>query len=284
MACGTGARFGQRVRYRDRQTMCCFSVATPIGLVARLLARPVHVSATNLFARMIAPGVQALAYGMNLDTRDPVAMVLPLPVVPGSGDDAVTFIDLAKEPRMFADLAGLFEIMPQVARKGGFSLPLPTRKALVVHKVGSFVASYVPARADFARLDPRFRLPAALFEAVPHYADHGFAVFQLAPGKVTVHPMAMTFPTREPSRLFFPTVHVHDGRFHPKATFDHVLYFQTPRCTQRPETVPLGSFEDSAVAWILPPKDYEGLVVPGQPMLRRTLRGKRANEDTWIAA
>jgi hypothetical protein len=84
--------------------------------------------------------------------------------------------------------------------------------------------------------------------------------------------------------MFFPTVHVHDGRFHPRAKFDHALYFQTPRCTHQPEAVPLDIFEDSAVAWNAPRKDYEGLVVPGQPMLRRTLRGKRANEDTWIAA
>jgi hypothetical protein len=267
------------------QTMCCFSVATPIGLVARLFARPVHVSATNIFARMIAPGVQGLAYGMDLDTREPVAMVLPLPVVPGSGEDAVTFVDLAKEPQMFAQLAAMFEFMqPAMTLRGGVLLPLPERKPLVVHKVGSFVASYVPTRADFARLDPRFRLPEALFDAVPRYADHGFAVFQLEPGKVTIHPMAMTFATREPARLFFPTVHVHDGRFHPKAKFDHALYFQTPRCTERSGTVPIVSFEDSAVAWSLPRKDYEGLVAPGQPMLCRTLRGKRANEDTWIAA
>jgi hypothetical protein len=48
--------------------------------------------------------------------------------------------------------------------------------------------------------------------------------------------------------------------------------------------VPLGSFEDSAVAWSLSHEDYEGLVVSGEPMLRCTLRGKRANEDTSIAA
>jgi len=54
--------------------MCGFSVATPVGFVARLFARPVHVSATNILARMIAPSVQALAYGMNLDAR-PVEVV-----------------------------------------------------------------------------------------------------------------------------------------------------------------------------------------------------------------
>lgn len=264
--------------------MCCFSVTTPLGLIARLFQRPVHVSATNILARMIAPGVQGLAYGMNLETREPVAMVLPLPVAPGSGEHAVTFVDLSAEPQMFVQLAQLFEFMQPAARKGGFSFPSRSAPTLVVHRVGSFVASYVPTRADFARLDPRFRLPDVLFDAVPHYADYGFAVFQLEPGKVTVHPMAMTFPTRDPQRLFFPTVHVHDGRFHPKAKFDHALYYQTPRRTAVGEVLPFSGFEGDAVAWTTPAKAYEGLAVAGQAIMRRRLRGKLANADTWIAA
>lgn len=264
--------------------MCCFTVATPLGLFARLFARPVHVSATNILARMVVPGVQALAYGMNLEAREPVAMVLPLPVAPGSGEDAVTFVDLSKQPRMFADLASLFEIVQPASRGGGMRFSLPQAKTLVVHRVGSFVASYVPSRADFARLDPRFRLPEVLFDAVPHYADYGFSVFQLEPGKVTVHPMAMKFPTRDASRLFFPTVHVHDGRFRATAKFDHALYYQVPRCARRAETMPFETFEGDAVAWGAPSRDYEGLIAPMTPLVRRTLRGKRANEDTWVTA
>ena len=264
--------------------MCCFSVATPLGLFARLFARPVHVSATNILARMLSPGVQALAYGMNLDAREPVAMVLPLPVAPGRGDDAVAFVDLSAEPQMFVHLASMFDIMQPLARKGGFAFPSRAMPMLVVHKVGAFVASYVPTRADFTRLGPRFRLPDVLFDAVPHYADYGFAVFQLEPGKVTVHPMAMTFPTRDPNQLYFPTVHVHDGRFHATAKFDHALYYQTPRRTQRADNMPLEGFEGDVVAWGTPSKDYAGLVVPQQAMIRRTLRGKLANADTWIAA
>ncbi len=264
--------------------MCCFSVATPIGFLARLFQRPVHVSATNILARMIAPDMQGLAYSMNLDTTEELAMVLPLPVVPGSGDDAVSFVDLSKHPKMFGDLATLFDMMPPLARKGGVSFRVSGPKRLVVHQVGSFIASYVPTRMDFSRLDPRFRLPDALFDAVPHYADYGFAVFQLARGKVTVHPMALTFPTRTPDQLFFPTVHVHDGRFYPMAKFDHALYYQTPRCTRSGDAMPFAQFETDAVGWQMPSKDYEGLVVPQQAMLRRTLRGKLANADTWIAA
>lgn len=264
--------------------MCCFSVATPVGFLARLFQRPVHVSATNILARMTGPGVQGLAYSMNLEAAQEIAMVLPLPVAPGRGEDAVTFVDLAGDAHMFGQLAALFEVMQPLARKGGFQVSRSAPKRLVVHQVGSFIASYVPTRADFVRLDPRFRLPEVLFDAVPHYADYGFAVFQLAPGKVTVHPMALRFPTRDPDRLFFPTVHVHDGRFHAKAKFDHALYFQTPRCTTVQPVMPFGMFEGDAVGWATPTKDYAGLVVPKQAMLRRTLRGRRANEDTWIAA
>ena len=267
--------------------MCCFSVASPIGWVARLVSAvtpPVHISATNIFARMTAPGVQALAYSMNLETRDPVAMILPLPIVPGSGEAAVTFIDLSQHPRMFERLHALFEAPMLASRsKGGFGGGGP-RTTLVVHAVGSFIASYVPTRADFDRLDKRFRMPDVLFDAVPHYADYGFAVFQLEPGTTTVHPMALAFPTRAPDQLFFPTVHVHDGTFKRTAKFDHALYFQTKRRTAIGEYAPSGFFEGSEVAWSLPNESYGGLVEPSDAMLLRKLRRRLPNEDTWIAA
>lgn len=260
--------------------MCCFSVQTPAGLLARWFPPKVHVSATNIFARMIAPGIQALAYGMNLETEQEVAMVLPLPVMPGAGEDAVKFVDLAAHPKMFEKLAQLFDVPPPQSRSMGGVAALSFQPTLVVHKIGSFIASYVPTRADFTRLDPRFRLPEVLFDAVPHYHDYGFAVFQLAPGKVTVHPMAMTFPTRDATQLFFPTVHVHDGRFKAKASFDHALYFQTPRRTE----AGFQEFEGDSVGWLTPTESFADLVVPKQAMVRRTLRGSLPNTDTWVAA
>jgi hypothetical protein len=267
--------------------MCCFSVVTPIGLVASLLrvfVPPVHVSSTSIFARMLSPGVQGLAYSMNIDAKEPVAMILPLPVVPGSGEDAVKFISLEKHAHMFSTFHYLFEVLLMAARKGGVSFGIQRQKHLVVHKVGSFIASYVPSRADFTRLDPRFRMPDVLFDAVPAYADYGFAVFQLEPGKKTVHPMALSFPTRAPDKLFFPTVHVHDGRYKAKAKFDHSLYYQTKRRTAVGEYMPYGSFEGDAVAWQKPQESYEGLVEPEDALLRRKLRKRLPNVDTWIAA
>lgn len=255
------------------RSMCCFSVATPVGLLARLFARPIHVSRTSIFARMIAPGVQALAYGMDLASAREVAMVLPLPVVPGSGEDALRFVDLQAHPRMFDELRALFDLEAPLARsKGGLAVSRAPR--LVVHEVGSFVASYVPTRADFTRLDPRFRLPDVLFDAVPHYADYGFAVFQLVPGKHTIHPMALTFPTRDPARLFVPTVHLHDGRFRAEATFDHAIYYQRAA----------GPITGDVPAFGAPTKSYADLVALDAPLARRVLRGKLANADTWVAA
>jgi hypothetical protein len=40
--------------------------------------------------------------------------------------------------------------------------------------------------------------------------------------------MVFEFPRRDTSSLFFPTVHVHDGKVHATAGFDHALYCQVP--------------------------------------------------------
>jgi len=258
--------------------MCCFSVTEPAGLIQRLFAPKLHVSATNIFARMIAAGVQGLAYGMNLDAPEEVAMILPLPVRPNSGEDAVRFVDLQAHPDMFEQLAALFDVIEPMSRGGLVPAAEQSRATLVVHQVGSFIASYVPTRFDFDRLDRRFQPARVLFDAVPHYKDYGFAVFQLKPGKQTLHPMAFTFPTRELEKLYFPTVHLHDGRFHARAKFDHALYYQHPRARQQG-----GRFEGDPVSFLMPQTDYSALVDKSRPLLRRNLYGRRPNQDTWIA-
>lgn len=264
--------------------MCIVTYRPLSGLLAPLFARKVHLSQTSIFARMLEPGRQGLAYAMNLDTRLEVAMVLPLPVAPGSGEDAVRFVDLSATPRMFEELASLFEEPPLRTLGLGRALTRAPRPKLVVHDVGAFVASYVPGRGDFDRLDERFRLPAMVFDAVPEYEDHGFAVFQLKPGKVTVPPMALTFPTRTPDLLFFPTVHVHDGRFHTRARFDHSLYYQHPRSDELQRHGPGSSRGGDVIGWGHPARGYGGLVDETRPVIRRALRGRHRNADTWIGA
>ena len=195
-----------------------------------IFAGSVHdVSSTAIFARRSHNGRQVLVYSMALTASTDVAMVLPLPVPPGSAEKAVRFIDLSAYPEFFDDLDRAFPRKTSVATQSDVLLEtFSLQSNLVVHEVGSFEASFVPTRHDFSRLDQRFRLPDQVWRALPGYDDWGFAVFKLGPMSrpTGIHPMAFEFPQRDPDRLFFPTVHVHNGRVEPWATFDHQLYCQ----------------------------------------------------------
>src|SRR5262249_45046878 len=145
------------------------------------------------------------------------------------GESAARFVSLAGYTSFFDDMMGGFVMLPTYAAGSpkGFSLPSFPRPKLVVHTVGAFEASYVPSIDDFDRLDERFRLPTEVWQHLPEYADYGFAVFKLRKARRSrVHPMAFRFVTRNPAALFFPTVHIHDGKVHEAADFDHELYFQ----------------------------------------------------------
>lgn len=247
--------------------MCCFA--------GRELE--IEVANTQIFARAIAPGVQVLAYKLDLTTARDAAMVLPLPVPPGSPESAVRFISVEHHAGMFAQLEELFPQMRSLAASRLQDLRGPVNPAkLVVHDVGAFVASYVPSRADFDRLDPQFRIDDALFDGVPAYRDYGFAVFQLRAGNLRVHPMAFAFPTRAPDRLFFPTVHLHDGTLHRTAHFDHVLYYQHPACRRSMTSI----FGDEVSRFGAP--RIEDLTEFGELVARRRLHGTLPNQDTWI--
>lgn len=262
--------------------MCCFSpVSAPAGFFSWLFRSTpkLHVAATRIFARVIG-AEQALVYSMQLSVGGDVAMILPVPVVPGAGEHALTFVDLARYPRLFEDMRSGFELELLAAPLSrGLRLSV-SRPRLVVHEVGSFVASYVPTRGDFDRLDPRFRLPDSVWAAMRRYDDWGFAVFQLARGKKKqIHPMAMRFRTREPSKLFFPTVHVHDGKLHDVATFDHELYYQWPSIAAAPRVDPVTYVPARS---LLRMPDTEGLFDGELPIARRVRAGALPNEDTWI--
>lgn len=247
--------------------MCCFS--GPVQVVRN----------TRIFARPLAAGRQALVYEMAVEARAEVAMVLPLPVPVGAGEDAVEFVDLSGRPGFFAELDRLF---PQWVAAGppkrGPAVPQPA--TLKVVEVGSFVASFVPSAADFTRLDPRFRLASGIVDALG-VGDWGFAVFQLRgaaswvdwvlgrPAPFHAHPMAFTFPRREPGRVFFPTVHVHDGEVHATAGFDHSLYLQGIE--------PGEGWERSAAG-----AEGAPLVAAGERVWRRLLVGELPNADVWV--
>ena len=254
--------------------MCCFS-------------QPVEtVSGTNIFARGTAGGRQLLVYGMTLAARGDLAMVLPIPVPPSSPDDAVRFIDLEGYPRFFDDMRSGFPMLFAFAAAGpSRERPAAVPKMLIVHDVGAFEASFVPTIADFERIDPRFRLPAQTWDALPGYRDFGFAVFKLKgltrnAGAKTMHPMAFDFPRRDARALFFPTVHVHDGQVHATAKFDHSLFCQADDAIE----ARLATWErSSGPASTFMHGDSAGIVDGNAYCFRSFVVGDAPNRDTIVA-
>lgn len=247
--------------------MCCFS-----GHVER-------VADTSIFARSVDKGRQILVYAMTIETRSDVAMILPLPVPAGSPEDAVRFINLKEYPDFFVDLKAGFP--EPVSRGVAPSAATPALKAeapkLEVVQVGEFEASFVPAVKDFGRLDARFRLPDQTWEQLPAYKDYGFAVFKLKATATEIHPMAFEFPRANPKQLFFPTVHIHDGKVHPKATFDHALYCQK-RDGER-LSLPDWRESDRTAAQFMKGSKAAGVVDGARHCYLKQIRGERKNED-----
>jgi hypothetical protein len=250
--------------------MCCFS-----GNVT-------FVRGTRIFARITEVGRQAIVYQMEFGAKQDLAMILPLPVAKGADEKAVKFIDLSGYEDFFKDLRSGFPLPKSVGRGVGGGAVAAAGGLLEVKQVGSYEASFVPTVKDFERLDPRFRLPTETWSALPAYADHGFAVFKLRAGEQEVHPMAFTFPTRQPETLFFPTVHIHDGKVHPEEDFDHQLYCQVARTGLFAMTRWQES-ERLAAAFTKPEKAAQ-LIVGEAHVYRRALVGKIKNEDIILAA
>lgn len=241
-----------------------------------------HVSATKIFAGVAPDGRQTLIYSMTVTVTEPLAMVLPLPVPADGPDDAVEFVNLEGYAELFTDLKKAFPDQAIYAQALGRGVPkMGPPPKLVVHQVGAFVASYVPHSRDFARLDPRFRLSPGVLDALPHYTDWGFAVFQLDKSKQKpIHPMAMRFPRRDPASIYFPLTHVHDGKLPAKATFDHALYAQLPELIAAvsdwtPSTKALGHYVDNRANHVI--DVHRGGHV-------KALFGDGPNQDLWMRA
>ncbi len=253
--------------------MCCFS-----GPVK-------SVSATNIFARMETGERQLLVYRMSLETDQAVAMVLPLPVAKGSTEKAVRFINLQKYPNFFDDLEVGFPVPMTRSMHGDGPMPSSAgiqSATLTVYHVGDFEASFVPSVKDFDRLDQQFRLPPGAFKKLPGYKTFGFAVFKLKAGVQNVHPMALEFRTDLPTRLFFPTVHIHDGQVHEEAEFDHKLYCQPSAALQ----LKMAEWEESPklAGKFMDVKKSVGIITADEHCYKHELRGVLPNRDTFAEA
>jgi hypothetical protein len=237
------------------------------------------VTETRIFARSLPEGRQVIVYRMNLNTKLDTAMVLPIPVKAGSGEKAVQFVDLSGYPRMMRDMELLFL---ERSLSDPFAGPASgDEDTLEVKPVGAFEVSYVPTKADFARLDERFRMPPKVWDALPVYDQYGFVVFKFRKANALIHPMAFAFPRADAARLYFPTVHVHDGKVHDEEEFDHILYCQK---------IPGDDF--SVQQWMESPElpanavnvvAARGIVDPRLHVYRKELKGRLPNTDTVLA-
>lgn len=247
--------------------MCCFT-------------RPVDsVSATKIYAREADGNRQFLVYSMSYRAGDDLAMVLPLPVPVGCPEDAVHFIDLHDYSDFFSDLqAGFPEPVARSRSRGPLPAAVPMNRLAVV-QVGSFEASFVPQIKDFARLDARFRMPDGVWDKLPAYQRAGFAVFKLRSGASSVHPMAFLFPRADTKKIFFPTVHIHDGKVHDTAYFDHQLYCQVG--TQHRRTTGWTESPQLASAFMRVAASH-GIIDGQAHCYLKTIRGNQANQDTLV--
>jgi hypothetical protein len=276
-----------------------------------------NVSKTNIFASHTKPGFQTIIYSLSIASSTQAAMILPLPVALNAGENALKFIDLSSYAEFFDDLARVCQPLYQVSDFGAGCAGDEPLNILPVYDVGDYEASYVPTMADFNRLDSRFRLADEVWEKMPDYSDYGFAVFQL---KTTlsnegetkenkIHPMAFEFQTRDSQKLFFPTVHVHDGDYHSEAGFYHTFYCQQDNAytafkIQRDKLMGLepapptpyvendetGIFiaddwfltSSDVAANLMPVDRCEGLIDPDKKIYAMTLMGDYANVDLWL--
>jgi hypothetical protein len=260
--------------------MCCFS--NPIKAVFD----------TRIFARPSTSGRQYLVYQMKYDADFPVAMVLPLPVALPAAENSVRFLSLKEFPDFFVEMESGFP--RSVSRDAGVKSvadPFSAKQTLKVESVGDYEASFVPAIADFARLDARFRLPEDVWKELPDYRDFGFAVFKLKPGAKSVHPIAFEFGSRLPvGQVFFPTVHIHDGEVHEMADYDHCLFVQggAPISQTRLKKLLSGapdlSWKESKgiAAQFMKAGKSAGTVDPRQHIYRLAVNGEYLNRDCHV--
>jgi hypothetical protein len=243
-----------------------------------ICSKTAELSNTNIFARAGKDGRQFLVYSMVIKAAEELALILPIPTPKASKEDAVKFIALDKYEDFFDEMRkGWPAPRGDGGKAPGNSLGGKDDKLKVV-EVGSFVASFVPTQKDFERVDEKFKMPEDVWKKLPQYKDWGFAVFQLKKGEKKVHPMAFDFPRAEAKKLFFPTVHVHDGKVEEKADFDHTLYLQASGGEN------ILDWEESAQPAELFMTKLEKAqgIVDKDHVYRKTMKGKLKNEDTWV--
>ena len=245
--------------------MCCFS-----GQVK-------SVGATRIFARGAAAGRQLLAYQIKLDADAELAMILPLPVPPGPRGRGPL--------RGPAGLPGLLRGPRGRVPRAALPRAHEERRRRRRGRRRSRWSRSAASRPRSSRRSPTSpgstrgsASPTTAWDALPRTGTGGSRCSAAeARARHTVHPMAFEFPRADPARLFFPTVHVHDGLVHARAAFDHTLYAQEGKG----ERADLGSWTESplpAARFVDVARSAE--LVDGERHVHRLeLRGDHENAD-----
>src|SRR5262249_55026452 len=93
------------------------------------------------------------------------------------------------------------------------------------------------------------------------------------------HPMAFEFQRADAKKgLFFPTVHIHDGKVHAKAEFDHALY-----CQVSMEDISEWDESPGHPASFMQMDKCQGIVQKNAHVYRKLLKGTLKTEDVWLA-
>jgi len=231
------------------------------------------VGGTKIFAKKEGRR-QFLVYEARVESRTSNAMILPVPVA--SQNSSVELIDLSAFENLFEELFSVY--LPSLAPMRGFGGP--GAGTLEVVTVGSYEASIVPSLADMERLDARFQLSPSMKRAfASRYADHAFVVYQFAPGKQKLHPFGFSFESRYDGSIFFPTLHVHDGRSVPDvAWFDHHFFAQRSKLGERYTAHPTTSHTTWDGRLRFPP-----FIDMMTPLEHDSRLGRHPNQDLLVA-
>jgi hypothetical protein len=92
--------------------------------------------------------------------------------------------------------------------------------------------------------------------------------------------MAFEFPRADATKVFFPTVHIHDGTVQDEARFDHALYCQKREADKT--SLPEWRESDLPAARFVKVAKTQGIVDAALHCYLRKIRGMRKNEDIRV--
>jgi hypothetical protein len=230
---------------------------------------------------MPVPEKQFLVYSMNYRVGEDLAMVLPLPVPVGSKEDAVQFIDLHGYGEFFADLQSGFPVAASDKRR-------PLSRSMPSH-CRQRRSRWFRSAASKRRLCRRsktlrasmlgFACRTGFGTSCPPTKSRGLRCSSCARMPARCIRWRLRFLAPIASKLFFPTVHIHDGKVHDTAHFDHSLYCQVGsqygKTTGWEETPQLASAFVKVAA-------TKGIVDGSAHCYRKTILGNQKNQDTWL--